>query len=1415
MTSNMITAGYCPRIRSISMYLAGDEDIIESQVVRVKTHESFQAGDKPVPNGLYDTRMGAIANYYQCSTCGRDEKTCPGHFGYYEMHHNIAQPVVMDDFIKWLKVVCLKCGNLLINPNKLKNIPAAKRLQAAAQMQLTNKTCGVCGMLPPKIKTYDDNLFYVNVQSSTEMRVMKIDEIKSVFEKISDETCTVLGRSVKCHPRKYYTKYLPVPPITMRPYYKNVLTNKSHRTTPMLDFIKNLIRKDNTKGTSESTEKNHIFLNKCNYDMIRGGSQKKGDTRTTNVIGGPLTDAIMKYLGGKKGVIRSFQMAHRALSGSRITISGNPTLEIDEVGIPLFVAKTLQVSEVVRAWNIYRLTADIVNGRCSRIRRMSTGNEHGINEYNKGEVVPEYGDMVYRYVAEGDMCIFNRPPSLTESSIGSHRAKPFKYSAENTFQMNVMACANYHADFDGDQMRLKVLRTLRAIAESKYISAVDRWSLSAQNSVAVNGQVQDSVMGSALLTRSGVIIDKLHAMRLWSKTGLPPPTFDKKEYSGREIISLLLKDTPISFKGRAKFYKESYKDYIPYKQDEINVVIKNGEVLSGILDKSSIGGNSAGGVFHLISLEYGTKIALKKMFSYQQIALKYLEMEGFTMGVNDLIISKEARAKIDRIIFDQEMKSKEFAEEMSRGEVYPPMGISLHDFYEQQQLRKLSKDSSVFGPIITSLDQESNGLFRMIMYGGKGAPTNMMSIFGYVGQLQMEGERMPTTFSPHRTSVYFPRYAMSPESKGFVRDPLSQGMDPKMMSFASAEARQNIVQKSQSTAISGSNQRKHIKNMENTIVGNYRQVGKSFMNIQYLYGENGFDPRNLVKIKLPTPSMTLDEIDEKYHYKSDNKNLQSIFDDEIQQLKEDYTEFNEMAYKLEAVGVVNGFPDKMYFGVYIDTTIENILISNPRDDKELSVMVKMVKEFVEDLPYLYINEHQKRNGGYVPTYIKSSCFTISVLLRIVLNSKTTLIKTDEKLLEVALSKIAYKFMKNLIAPGSCVGVMAAQSVGEPLTQMMLDAVHGNSSGASAGLEKSKEILSGKFPSNETSSMWMRLNAKIAADKVKVNNVAEVIKRVKLGDFITAHQIFLEKYKEPRHPLYKNEVAMIEKFEKSNPSIMKMAPSLSRWVIRLELDRTKMMYKSITMEKVVEKLYLKFHNFILIYNTELDSDFVIRIYIKEREFIKEANIQNYVSVTLYQKITNLLIRGVENIINTTVQPITVRSKDVKGNYIPRDEFMIRTVGLDIHNLILFAEEMDIDLNHLHIESVMDTSAYYGIEAARVRIVEQMVSVLEGKSPTHHHLSIYADIITWSGQVRAIERGARMEKNKTLTLASGYSAGKVLMGAAAIGVEEQTNSVTAPVMLGTIPRVGTNYVNIVINERFVKSNKSDVSSTIESL
>jgi DNA-directed RNA polymerase beta' subunit len=118
MTTRNLVAGLCSGVWGIQIHLAGDEEILAKACVEVTTHQTLQ-NERPVPGGLYDPRLGAIATHLNCNTCGNKYKNCFGHNGVYKLNTSLHQPLAYDDIIKWLKVVCLKCGNLMIDPAKL------------------------------------------------------------------------------------------------------------------------------------------------------------------------------------------------------------------------------------------------------------------------------------------------------------------------------------------------------------------------------------------------------------------------------------------------------------------------------------------------------------------------------------------------------------------------------------------------------------------------------------------------------------------------------------------------------------------------------------------------------------------------------------------------------------------------------------------------------------------------------------------------------------------------------------------------------------------------------------------------------------------------------------------------------------------------------------------------------------------------------------------------------------------------------------------------------------------------------------------------------------------------------------------------------------------------------------------------
>jgi len=129
------------------------------------------------------------------------------------------------------------------------------------------------------------------------------------------------------------------------------------------------------------------------------------------------------------------------------------------------------------------------------------------------------------------------------------------------------------------------------------------------------------------------------------------PRFDeentKKTYTGRELISKLL--PPINYKQTTGHFKSAFAPYINYRPDETEVVIKQGQLISGILDAPSVKEDQHLSIFHIIHNEYNAKTALQVDYDVQQLALRFLTKAGFTIGLNDVLISPDAQLETDAV----------------------------------------------------------------------------------------------------------------------------------------------------------------------------------------------------------------------------------------------------------------------------------------------------------------------------------------------------------------------------------------------------------------------------------------------------------------------------------------------------------------------------------------------------------------------------------------------------------------------------------------------------------------------------------------------------------------------------------------------------------------------------------------------
>ena len=727
-------------INYVGFRLTDDEEHLKTSHANINTYELFATDGKPVHGGVYDLRLGTTDHSFACLTCFNGKKTCPGHRGHLTLRASVLQPTAISEIRRWLKVVCIKCGDLIVD-EKYTTLSSGRRLVEAATSVTEGKKCLRCKSTQPKIVKDDEDYFTFWAEwnnDSENVKKIKLypDIIRSIFEKITDETVILMGKNIDTHPSKLVLRTISVPPNTIRPGVKSYggAGNSYHDSTNVLQHIVKRNEQlpiklpDNMTSLPEHDEivdgeidRSVQNLQQLYYDLIMGSASTSVTQGSTGkrglVVGTRPVHSFLRNLPRKEGRIRFNLLGKRVFYISRSTISGNMKFRIDDVGIPLEFARTLQVEEVVQEYNKTWLMTFFLNGRkqypgCTYVFRRSTREIHdvaGIKDFHL-----EIGDVLYRDVINGDLAFFNRQPTLERSSIGVHKVIVIQDPSVHTFQMNVLACEGYNADFDGDQMNLWVARGASARAEAIILSSISNWFISTKTSSPVNGEVQDSVIGCYGLTKSSVMIDRYHAMSLFTNVEIKFPKFKKNIYTGREIISLLLAGTPINITKVPTSYNDVYAPYIKYDKDETLTVIERGQMLRGILDKRTIGAKSSSSIFYLISRDYGSKKALEMIYALQQIVLQFLMIQGFTVGTADLLAKPEVLEQIHKLTSSVLLESQVITQRLLNREIVPPIGSTIHEFYEQLQRAALKvNESEILRLILGSIRFETNGFFRI------------------------------------------------------------------------------------------------------------------------------------------------------------------------------------------------------------------------------------------------------------------------------------------------------------------------------------------------------------------------------------------------------------------------------------------------------------------------------------------------------------------------------------------------------------------------------------------------------------------------------------------------------------------------------------------------------------------------------
>ena len=478
-------------ISRIEFTILGNKEILGMSALGKDTpgllKYEFYDNSEPQKGGLIDQRMGVTSNDLECATCGLETNYCPGHFGHITLSEPVFHMGFYEHVIPILRCVCIKCSKLLVYKNEdeimeiLKTKKSKNRLNEIKNIVKNVSYCQKsnygCGNPVPKIKsekkkaTVEINIIaeYIqndqgdDIQDKKPLReVLTPMLVHNILKNISDKDCLIMGIDpTKSRPENMIMTNFPVPPVPVRPSvradFMNSTTREDHLTIKLADILKANQRLIKLKeGNQDNVIKYfqdhvsylqyHVATYYDNESLKLPQSEQKG----------VMTKSLSSRLKGKEGRIRNNLMGKRTDFSARTVITPDPTLSINELGVPIAVAKNITFPEIVTPYNVEWLTKLVRNGRENYpganyviLASNSDGKLPIDLRWKKEKIDLRYGDIVERHTIDGDIYLLNRQPTLHKLSMMGHRCKIINNPMYCTFRINPNVTTPYNADFDG------------------------------------------------------------------------------------------------------------------------------------------------------------------------------------------------------------------------------------------------------------------------------------------------------------------------------------------------------------------------------------------------------------------------------------------------------------------------------------------------------------------------------------------------------------------------------------------------------------------------------------------------------------------------------------------------------------------------------------------------------------------------------------------------------------------------------------------------------------------------------------------------------------------------------------------------------------------------------------------------------
>jgi DNA-directed RNA polymerase II subunit RPB1 len=660
-----------------------------------------------------------------------------------------------------------------------------------------------------------------------------------------------------------------------------------------------------------------------------------------------------------------------------------------------------------------------------------------------------------------------------------------------------------------------------------------------------------------------------------------------------------------------------------------------------------------------------------------------------------------------------------------------------------------------------------------------------------VGQQSVEGKRIPYGYTD-RTLPHYKKYDDGAEARGFVESNFIRGLTPQEFFFHAMSGREGLIDTAVKTAETGYIQRQLIKGMEDLVIQHDGTVRDANGNvIQFHYGEDGTNSTKIESQNLGLAKLTEKDIREKYGMRE--ADLTGVLAEGVErEPDEDALSAFVDQVLLDRRMIVEGvFASGRQGGVFSPVNIERLML-NIKNRFALNAQTPT------DLTPLYVLKGIERVIQRTQPYHKIWCALLRFYLaphKLVLAERYT-----KAAFETLCEMLVVKNWKSWCQPGEQVGILAAQSIGEPSTQMTLNTFHlagvASKSNVTRGVPRLRELLK-VTPNPKATSLTIYLKPEYREMKEKAREVSQELELTLLRDITSKVAIYYDpKDSNTVLPEDRDLLAFYSLFETAENEAkgVRDTKPWSPWLLRIELDREKMFNKNISMNDVGFVLRNRFQNVHFVYSDYNSQRLVMRMRVQ-----LGGELDGLVNLKKFQnKVLNgIVIRGIPGIKSVSFRKDSEKLALVDGKYEAVEQFILDTDG---SNYLEVMNHPAVDGNRLYSTNVHDIYEQLGIEAARMVLLQEITTLFDEVGLNYRHLGLLCDVMTHNGKLMSIDRyGINKNDIGPLAKASFEETEKILLKAALFGEVDPVTGVSANIMMGQPIRGGTAFTQILLDEQ----------------